>query len=567
MTNNNHIPKAQAKDEIEITEGSVAEHLVTEKFDFGSWLHANINAMGIPVVISLFIHVLGLIILTMLFIQDPVVVADGGKTIIYQPPDIKPEMEMEIPEDLITSDKLPKDDKITENQPVWKDAEVAERTETADEDDAREALGESYDFVSDKPLNANSVLDALGLGGGASGRYGGPRGGRIETVAPGGGGQPGEREKVVSSGLLWLARHQNPDGSWGAVSFQNQCANHGSPLCQGTGQKDFDLGLTGLALLAFTGANYSPGSMSKYDTFNGIRFGDVVRKAALFLKSIQKENGMYGDGAMLKFMYNQAICAYAMADLYCVMKDKKEQSAYMFKDAALKGAQFIIDSQNNGKAWRYKPKDGDSDMSVSGWCMMALKTAEDAELLTVPQNVWAGVKSHLDDVTDLAYGGVGYRERGNVAILAAEKDKWDSGKLYTPPSLTAIGVMCRIFMGQNRKDAAIANSAQMLVEESNLPKWLPDNYGKVDYYYWFYGTYALNQFDGTPKNASSCWSKWEKEMLPAIIKNQRGKKDGCANGSWEPVDRWSAEGGRVYSTAICVLTLEVYYRLRIVEDK
>ena len=31
-------------------------------------------------------------------------------------------------------------------------------------------------------------------------------------------------------------------------------------------------------------------------------------------------------------------------------------------------------------------------------------------------------------------------------------------------------------------------------------------------------------------------------------------------GSWEPIDRWGGEGGRVYATAINALTLEVYYR-------
>jgi hypothetical protein len=565
MTNNNHILNVRAKDEVEIAEGSVAEHLVSEKFDFGSWLHANINAMGIPVVISLFIHVLGLIVLTMLFIQDPAVIKKHEIFVGYQPPVIEKSIEMEIPPDLITSDKPPKDDKVTETQPVWKPAEEAETTETANEDDAREALGDSLDFVSDKPLNANSVFDALGPGGGAGGNFGDNRGGRKDTVGKGSSGEGQKRDSVVNAGLLWLAKHQNPDGSWGAALFQNRCSNHGSPVCQGTGQKDFDLGLTGLALLAFTGANYSPGSISKYDTFDGIKFGDVVRKAALFLKSIQKPNGMYGDGSMLKFMYNQAICAYAMSDLYCVVKDKRDLSFNSYKDTAFKGAQFIIDAQNEGKAWRYKPKDGDSDLSVSGWCMMALKTAEEAGLLTVPQKVWDGMKAHLDDVTDLAYGGVGYRERGNVAILSTEKVKWDTGELYTPPSLTAIGVMCRIFMGQSRKDAIVSNSAQMLVEDAHLPKWAPDSYGKVDYYYWFYGTYALNQFDGGRKG--SCWPKWEKEMLPVIIKSQKTKKDGCANGSWDPIDRWSSEGGRVYSTAISVLTLEVYYRIRIVEDK
>ena len=35
----------------------------------------------------------------------------------------------------------------------------------------------------------------------------------------------------------------------------------------------------------------------------------------------------------------------------------------------------------------------------------------------------------------------------------------------------------------------------------------------------------------------------------------------CDDGSWDPaVDKWGSIGGRVYATAINVLTLEVYYR-------
>ena len=49
-------------------------------------------------------------------------------------------------------------------------------------------------------------------------------------------------------------------------------------------------------------------------------------------------------------------------------------------------------------------------------------------------------------------------------------------------------------------------------------------------------------------------------MKGAIVKNQNTGSTGCRDGSWEPVSRWSCEGGRVYATAINALTLEVYFR-------
>ena len=44
----------------------------------------------------------------------------------------------------------------------------------------------------------------------------------------------------------------------------------------------------------------------------------------------------------------------------------------------------------------------------------------------------------------------------------------------------------------------------------------------------------------------------------AVVKPQR--QDGNFKGSWDPIDVWGEDGGRVYSTASLVLTLEAYYR-------
>ena len=47
-------------------------------------------------------------------------------------------------------------------------------------------------------------------------------------------------------------------------------------------------------------------------------------------------------------------------------------------------------------------------------------------------------------------------------------------------------------------------------------------------------------------------------MEDAILPNQR--KDGDFKGSWDPDGAWGFSGGRVYSTAMMTLSLQVYYR-------
>ena len=57
------------------------------------------------------------------------------------------------------------------------------------------------------------------------------------------------------------------------------------------------------------------------------------------------------------------------------------------------------------------------------------------------------------------------------------------------------------------------------------------------------------------------WKKWNDAMKTGIIDSQRHDTDYCMyKGSWDPIDPWGPDGGRVYSTAIMALCLEVYYR-------
>jgi hypothetical protein len=57
---------------------------------------------------------------------------------------------------------------------------------------------------------------------------------------------------------------------------------------------------------------------------------------------------------------------------------------------------------------------------------------------------------------------------------------------------------------------------------------------------------------------NTAWSTWNKQMQKRLLTLQR--KDGVLRGSWDPKTKHSRLGGRVYSTAMATLTLEVYYR-------
>ena len=80
-------------------------------------------------------------------------------------------------------------------------------------------------------------------------------------------------------------------------------------------------------------------------------------------------------------------------------------------------------------------------------------------------------------------------------------------------------------------------------------------------YYWYYATLALFQEDGV------AWETWNSRMKEILLELQLREDQGTAAGSWDPLDRRAQLGGRVYSTAISILCLEVYYRYAPKEHK
>jgi hypothetical protein len=449
------------------------------------------------------------------------------------------------------------------DEPVLVDfteAEDSDHNESANDMDMGKMKGQSTDFLSamegdGKGVKARGqggpgVYDAIGVGGGngSAGRYGHPDwGGRFNRrkVGPGGNGtgQTNASENAVTYGLWWLARHQGPEGGWSCAGFHDRCSGG---TCDDPGYSDYDAGVTGLSLLAFLGAGYTHLTHEQYvDPISkqSIRYGEVVKKGVIWLMKNQDAEGCFGGRSGSKYMYNHAIAALAMCEAYGLT------DASLFKESAQRGIDFLLAAQMPYKAWRYVKQAPDNDTSVTGWAVMALHAADSAKLRTSRAG-YEGAKSWLLEVTASEYDGkVGYTGRGTGQVVVKGKNEdWDDHN-----ALTAVGMMCRIFIDHDPKDPVLKQGAELLLADT--PKFS----GKaIDYYYWYYASLALFQYDGPDGGA---WKKWKEPMMQAIVPSQQPKAAGCLFGSWDAdVDRWGFEGGRVYTTAINVLTLEVFYR-------
>lgn len=325
-------------------------------------------------------------------------------------------------------------------------------------------------------------------------------GARAQLVKSAGGTK--ESERAVELGLDWLVRHQQADGSW---SFQHGPDDPGTMECP--------MGATGLALLAFLGAGH---------THQKGEYRSQVNMGLKYLVEHMEENNLGGwlRGTGLATMYVQGIGGIALCELCSMTKDPTlRRPAQLVID-------FIVKAQDpEGGGWRYNiPQAGDT--SVLGWQLMALQSARIAEL-NVPPLVFVKATRFLKSVEVDGGGMYGYNNPRTAR-----------------PSTTAVALMCRMYLGRSQEHKG------MIRGMNNLSKWGPD---QSDMYYSYYATQAMHHW------GEARWQKWNAVMRDQLVSSQA--QSGDAAGSWM-TDRsqHSHAGGRLYTTCLSIMTLEVYYR-------
>ena len=205
--------------------------------------------------------------------------------------------------------------------------------------------------------------------------------------------------------MEWLKRHQDEDGKWDADDFMKHDA--GDVPCDGAGNPVHDVGVTGLALLAFLG----DGSNMRSGPYR-----DVVRKAVRWLKDQQDDSGRFGTDASHDFIYNHMIASLAMCEAYGLSDYK------VLRQYAQAGVNYLEKHRNPYKVWRYQPRDNDNDTSVTGWGVMVYKSAQDFDL-AVNDRALKLCGAWFDEVTDPLTGKCGYSQRGEPSFAAHRRPR------------------------------------------------------------------------------------------------------------------------------------------------
>jgi len=348
---------------------------------------------------------------------------------------------------------------------------------------------------------APSQPAALATGGGLEGRN---PDARATAIGPRGGNRQSER--AVERGLRWLAAHQRDDGSWSFDLKKPPCGG----MCRNPGTESSTTAATGLALIPFLGAGY---------THLEGEHKDIVKRGLYYLstRAVVTPHGIdLRDGST---MYGQAIATIALCESYAMTRDPA------LKDIAQGAIRFIVHAQDlKGGGWRYTPGEP-GDTTVTGWQLMALKSGQLARL-QVPSPTIALVQKFLDSVqTD---GGARYRYQ------AARKPE---------PTTTAVGLLCRMYTGWRRDNPALYQGV------AYLHKWGPS---ETNIYYNYYASQVLHHWEGPE------WQAWNRRLRDRLVDTQAA--EGHEAGSWHFPDPYGDKGGRLYTTAMAVMTLEVYYR-------
>ena len=360
-----------------------------------------------------------------------------------------------------------------------------------------------------------------------------------------------EAEKAVLEGLRWLARHQNPDGSWSPVTSRERCTSGTScfdPALEET--HHYDGGVTALALLAFLDAGFTQKTIPDSDH----PFDEVVGKGLRWLQEQQKPDGSFT--AERPFLYNEALATTALSDALRIGRDPS------LREPAQKGVDFLqaaqsSDSEGKGKwGWRYGPQGstGDINLSVTAACLLALSRAGDADLRVEPSSI-DGARRFCKFVT-ANDGLVGYRDPKEAGAMVT--GPFDDRFKYHYTAMTALGMCIRLGSSPDLEDFVLDLSAKRLV--GDLPRASEDR-SSIDYSYWYHATLALGTIDSesSPRRTGKYWNPWKKACFEALLSLQSKERTDCAKGGWLVSDRWSSYSGvgAIYDTAMSVRTLEI----------
>ena len=332
-------------------------------------------------------------------------------------------------------------------------------------------------------------------------------------------------EQCVDRALAWLASHQAADGSFPSRAVAQPA-------------------VTSLCVLAFLSRGHQPGQGP---------YGEQLNRAIDFVLESQLPDGLISfvapepvfniRGASYTGSYNHAIAGLMLGEVFGHVRGQRSKNV---KQALQKAIQYTRELQtrvkqypNDRGGWRYiriqnPPNDADSDLSVTGWQLMFLRSARNAEF-KVPQE-------YIDEAMDYIHRAWNPQiEMFHYEISAGQRDRYSRGLVGSAILSLALG-------GQHRSPEALAAGDWLL----NHPfRDYNEHIGSSDRF--FYSTYYCSQ--AAAQLGGNYWTGIFPPIAEILLRIQH------PDGSFPLETRTDAPFGPEYSTAMAVLSLTPAYQI------
>jgi prenyltransferase beta subunit len=304
-------------------------------------------------------------------------------------------------------------------------------------------------------------------------------------------------DRSIVRALKYIANQQTRSGAW-QVPKSDSCA------------------VTSLAIMAFMSAGHVPGEGP---------YGDRMEAGIRWVLDHQQNNGMFVHRAGHGPMYAHGITTLMLAEVVGMVETrlaKRVRTALERGIVLILKAQMVRKGPQHAGGWRYQTTSADSDLSVTGWQLLALRGAKDVGCDVSKESIDYAV----DYVRKCATRGGGFGYQPNSS---------------STPTRAGTGILCLEICGKHKAKETMA-AADFLVRR---PLQYHDSY-------FFYGVYYCSV--GMFKVGDKHWESTRNHLGSLLLSTQAG------DGSWI-MRRGSERGyGPVYSTSLAVLALAVDYQ-------
>jgi Prenyltransferase and squalene oxidase repeat len=321
--------------------------------------------------------------------------------------------------------------------------------------------------------------------------------------APSDAAPPGPTEREVDDSIVralrYLAQRQQPAGGWNVDAFGGEATS-----------------ATSLSVMAFLAAGHTPGEGP---------YGEAINRGVQFVIEHQQANGLlvhrHGHGPM----YDHGISTLMLAEVSGMVPEQQADAARHGLERAIRlilASQMIGKQANQSGGWRYQPSSNDSDLSVTGWQLLALRAAKDIGCDVPADNIDQAIE-YVKKCSARDGRGFAYQPGGGAT-----------------PVLTGTGLLALQVCGEE-KSAEVDRAATYLQQR-------PIHYRDP---WFFYGVYYTTI--GMYKRGGDDWNAARPLLFQELLSNQ------SADGSWASGNQNEAPWGRNYTTAMAVLALSVEY--------